>query len=154
MGGSVDGVPDIVSGGHSFISNRDDPAKVKLLFNASEVWPVGQAVIGISRKKLIGDGDSLAVHEQSHLQDGVWTVFFGNAFTQEVILFFGLEIIVCNIIVNQAGIPARVLLNLVIEPYLQVVLVLVQKREAAVDIIQGVVCFFKETVPVFIRRFL
>ena len=81
-------------------------------------------------------------------------MLFGEAFAQEVILFIGLKIVVCNVIVDQAGIPAIRFPDPVIEPYLQVFPVLIQKRKTAVNIIQGVVCFFKETFTVFIGRFL
>ena len=76
MSGRVDCVPDVIACCHSFVSNGDDPAEVKLLFNTSEVWPVGQAVIGIPGEKLISDRNSLIIHEKSHLHNRIWTVFF------------------------------------------------------------------------------
>ena len=150
----IDGIPDVVPGGHSLISDRNDPAKAKLLFYTSEVRAVGQAVIGISREKFIGNREALIVHKQSHLYDRIGPMLFREAFAQEVILCIGLEILVCNAIVDQAGIPAIRFPDPVIEPYLQVFPVLIQKRKTAVNIIQGVVCFFKETFTVFIGRFL
>ena len=81
-------------------------------------------------------------------------MFFGNPFVEEVVLFICLEIVVCNIIINEAGIPAVNLFDPVIQPYLQVFPVFVQKRKTAVNVIQRITRVFKETFPAIIGRFL
>ena len=76
MSGRVDRVPDVITCCHSFVSNGNDSAKIKLLFDASKVRSVGQTVIGISGKKLISNRNSLIIHEKSHLHNWIWTMFF------------------------------------------------------------------------------
>ena len=114
MSRGIDRVPDVVACRHPFVGNGDHPTKVKLFFDAPEVWPVGQTVIGISGKEFISNGDSPVIHEKPHLYDRVWPMLFGNAFVKEVVLLLCLEIVVCNIIIDQAGIPAIILFDMVI----------------------------------------
>lgn len=95
-------------------------------------------------KQFIGDGDSILVHEQAYQDDLVWTVFFWDAFAQEVVLFFCLKVIVCHIVVDKTGITAIVFFDSVVYPYLKVFPVFFKKRKATVNIINRVVCFFKE----------
>ena len=108
----------------------------------------------ISWKKKKSERDTISIHKHAHLYDRVWPMLFGNAFVKEVVLLICLEIVVCNIIIDQAGIPAIILFDPVIHPYLQVFPMFVQKRKAAVNIIQGVIRFFKEAFPAIIGRSL
>lgn len=50
---SVDGVPNVVTRNHTFISNRNDPTKIDLLFDATEVWSISKVAINIIHHKAL-----------------------------------------------------------------------------------------------------
>lgn len=152
MSRSIDRIPDVITRRHPLVSNRDHPAKVKLFFDTPEVWSVGQTVVSVSWKEFVSDRNALIIHEQSHLYDWIWTVFFGNPFAEKVILLVCFEIVVRNVVIDQTGIPSIILFDPVIYPDLHIFFVLIQKRKTAVSIIQGVICFFKKTFSAIIRR--
>ena len=76
MSRCINGIPDVITGSHSFVSDRNHPAKVELLFDFSKVWTVSKTIICIACKEFISDRYSIVVHKQSHLHDWIWTVLF------------------------------------------------------------------------------
>ena len=71
---------------------------------------------------------------------------------KEIVLSVRFKVIVCDVVIDKAGIAAIVFLNAVIEPELKIFLMLIKEGEAAVNVVEGVVGFFKESVPVFKGR--
>jgi hypothetical protein len=70
------------------------------------------------------DRNSHRIHKQTHLDDRIGAVLFGNTFFLHFVLFVNLKVVVCYIVVYKFCRSAVESFNLVMEMDLQVILVL------------------------------
>lgn len=125
MSRCINGIPNVITDSHSFVSDRDHSAKVELLFDSSEIWAVSKTIIGIARKEFISYRYSIVVHKQPHLHDRIWTVFFLDTFAKKIILLICFKVIIRHIIVDKSGVSAIVRFDLIIHPNLECFLVFI-----------------------------
>ncbi len=81
-------------------------------------------------------------------------MFLWDSLFSHVILLIGFKIVVCDIIIDKAWIPAIEFFNPVIEPNLKIIFVSREKGETPVDIVKRIVAFLKKASSVFEGFFL
>lgn len=91
-------------------------------------------------------GDCVAA-DRIKMPSHIWAVLFGDALSFKIILSVRLKVIVGDIIIDEACVPAVVFPDPVIHKNLQGVFVLMEKIQAAVEVIQGEIEFFKKLLP-------
>src|SRR5699024_11614576 len=107
-----------MSCGHTSVGNDNGSSQLKILLYLPKHRDESLFIQHVSWMKSICNGDAICIHKEPHLNDWVRSMFFRNPLSPHSILFIYFKIIICHIIVDQAGITIILFLYLFVHPKL------------------------------------
>ena len=115
-------------------------------------WFQGSLFICISGKKWKCKGNAISIHEHSHLNDGVGTMFFAFAIFFVTIFLFKLKIIVCAIVIEDLIVAFSKQMAVLIHFWLDKIAFISQNIKSTVYIVQLIRRLFQKFRSSLIRR--